>query len=165
MALGSKREWRIVPGQRLSSLLTFTHKFVFPTIWLGGFGLGTALLVIDPPRDGPSPLLFVAALIVGAAMFFRWGFSLKKVTAAEGGLVVSNYRRKVFVSYGQISSVRENKWINSRPISVELRSPTALGSSFVFVPYWALVLWSDHPLATFLREQASAARRAVQEIG
>jgi hypothetical protein len=103
--------------------------------------------------------MFVAFLIGGAVLFYRWGFSLKRVVATGSGLVVSNYRREVFVAYEQISSVRENKLINIRPITVELRSPTVLGSKFVFMPYVACVLFADHPAATLLRERAAGARR------
>ncbi len=146
-------------AERLSSLLTFFDKFIFPTLWLGGFGLGTVWLVINPPRDGPHPLMFAAGLVFGAILFYRWGFSLKKVRAMENGLLVSNYRHEMFVAYGQISGVRENKFINIRPITVHLRSATAFGSSFVFMPYTAFVLFGDHPVATRLRERAEAARK------
>jgi len=145
--------------ERLSSLLTFFHKFILPTLWLGGFGLGTVLLVINPPRDGPHPLMFAVALVFGAIVFYRWGFSLKKVRATENGLLVSNYRHEMFVTYGRISGVRENKFVNIRPITVHLRSATAFGSSFVFMPCTAFVLFGDHPVATRLRERAEAARK------
>ena len=147
--------------ERLSSLLTFFYKFIFPTLWLGGFGLGTVWLVINPPRDGPHPLMFAAGLVFGAIVFYRWGFSLKKVRATENGLLVSNYRRETFVAYEQISSssVRENKFISIRPITVQVRSATAFGSSFVFMPYTAFVLFADHPAVTRIRERAEAARK------
>ncbi len=148
-----------VRAERLSSLLTFFDKFIFPTVWLGGFGLGTVLLLLNPPRDGENPLVLVAALAFGAVVFYRWGFSLKRVRATENGLLVSNYRREIFVPYEWICGVRENKLINIRPITVQLRSATAFGSSFVFMPYTALVLFGDHPAATLLRERAAAARR------
>ena len=125
---------------------------------LSGFGLGTVLLAINPPRDGPHPLMFAAALISGAIVFYRWGFSLKKVKATKSGLLVSNYRREAFVAYEQISGVRENKFINIRPITVELRSASAFGSSFVFMPYTAFVLFGDHPATIQLRERSEAAR-------
>ncbi len=146
-------------AERLSSLLTFFNKLVFPTVWLGGFGLGTVLLLRNPPRDGEHPLVLAAALVVGAIVFYRWGFSLKRVLARENGLLVSNYRREIFVPYEQISSVRENKLVNIRPITVQLRSATAFGSSFVFMPYTAFVLFGDHPVATRLRERAAAVRK------
>ena len=146
-------------AERFSSLLTFFHKLVFPTVWLGGFGLGTALFVIKPPPGAGHPLELVAALILGAMIFSLWGFPLKKVLANESGLLVSNYRQTIFVPYEQISGVRENKLISIRPITVQLHSATAFGNSFVFMPYLAFVLFGDHPVATRLRERAEAARR------
>jgi len=105
--------------------------------------------------------MFAAALVFGAIVFYRWGFSLKKVRATENGLLVSNYRRETFVAYEQISSssVRENKFISIRPITVQVRSATAFGSSFVFMPYTAFVLFADHPAVTRIRERAEAARK------
>jgi hypothetical protein len=146
-------------AERLSSLLTFIHKFIIPTLWLGGFWLGTVLLVIDPPPGGEHPLIVAAALVFGAIVFYRWGFPLKRVMARENGLLVSNYRQEIFVPYEQISTVRESKFVNIRPITVQLRSATAFGSRFVFMPHFALVLFGDHPVATRVRERAEAARR------
>lgn len=146
-------------AERLSSLLTFFHKLIFPTVWLGGFGLGTVLFAINPPPGAEHPLILVAALVLGAIMFYRWGFSLKRVRATERGLLVSNYRQEVFVPYEQISSVRESKLVNIRPITVRLRSASAFGSTFVFMPYMAFVLFGDHPVATRLRERAETARK------
>jgi hypothetical protein len=70
----------------------------------GRVGFATVALALNPARDGPSPLIFAALLVVGAALSFR-AFSLKKVFATEGGLVVSNYRRERFVPYDQIAGV------------------------------------------------------------
>lgn len=148
-------------AKRLSSLLTFFDKFVFPTVWLGGFGLGTVLFLLNPPRDGENPLVLVAALAFGAIVFYRWGFSLKRVRATESGLLVSNYRREILVPYERISSVRENKFVNIRPITVHLDSTTEFGNRFVFMPYTAFVLFADHPAATLLRERAAAARKGL----
>jgi hypothetical protein len=77
----------------------------------GRVGFATVALALNPARDGPSPLIFAALLVVGAALSFR-AFSLKKVFATEGGLVVSNYRRERFVPYDQIAGVRENKLVS-----------------------------------------------------
>jgi hypothetical protein len=126
---------------------------------MGAWGFATVALALNPPRDGPSPLIFAALLVVGAALFFRQAFSLKRVFATENGLFVSNYRRELFVPYEQIAGIRENKLISSRPITVELRSAGPFGRSFVFVPCTALVLFSDHPVATRLRQRAAAARK------
>jgi hypothetical protein len=145
---------------RLSSSLTFFHKFVFPTVCLGGWLFGTLLLVIAPPREGSTPLMFLAALAFGIVFFWRWGFSLKRVVATRSGLLVSNYRREVFIPYEQISGIRQNRLLGDQPITVELRSRTALGSKFVFIPNGAFVLFSEHPAAAFLLARAAAAQRA-----
>jgi hypothetical protein len=146
--------------ERLSSRLTYFYKFILPTVWLGGFGLAAVLLVMNPPPRGPSPLIFVGLWVFGAALVIRLGFPLKKVTATDRGLLVSNYRREVLVPYDQIAGVRENKFMNIRPITVELRSAGELGRRFVFMPFRAFVVFADHPAATALRQRAEAARRS-----
>jgi hypothetical protein len=141
---------------RLSSRFTVLFKFLFPAVWIGGFGLGTAALV---PKPGPDTLLFAVAFLVGSAFLLRYGVALKKVTATTDGLVVSSYRREVLVPYEQIASVRENKFLNMRPITVDLRSAGELGRRFRFMPYRAFVLFADHPASVLLIERAEAARR------
>lgn len=145
-------------SKRLSSRFTFFYKLILPAVWLAGFGFATAVLVVNPPAIGPSPLLLAALWLLGAAIFLRLGFPLKKVMATESGLLVSNYRREVLVPYDRIAGVRENKWWSIRPITVELRSPCDFGRRFVFMPYHAFVVFADHPAATTLRQRADAAR-------
>ncbi|HET9555208.1 MAG TPA: hypothetical protein VFP50_19740 [Anaeromyxobacteraceae bacterium] len=145
-------------AQRLSSALTLFHKVIIPALWLGAFGVATTVFVIDPPQDGPSPAIFAAALLMGGVAFYRWGFAFKKVTATDRGLIVSNYRREVLVPYEQIASVRENKFINIRPITVELRTASAFGTRIQFMPYSAWVLLGDHPAAMELRRRVEATR-------
>ena len=130
----------------LSSGLTFFYKYVFSTIWIAGFGAGTvALLMARPAPDG---LMFVVALIFGSLFILLRVAPLKKVTATEHGLLVSNYRVEVLIPYAQIEDVLG--W--NRIITVRLRSPGPFGKRFAFMPYGAFV-FGDHPAATFLRDR------------
>ncbi len=145
-------------GERLSSRLTFFLKFVFPAVWIAAFGIA-ALAAAGASAGRSLPLLVVPFAF--AAVVFTWlAGRLKKVTATDRGLVVSNYRRELLVPYEQIASVRESRYHGARPITVELRSTTPLGKRLVLVPYASLVVGGDHPAAILLRERAEAARRS-----
>lgn len=141
--------------ERLSSLLTFVHELLFPAAWGTGAAFGTIAVV----RAGqPGAAFFVGLLLLSSVLFFWSGLRLKTVFATAHGLRVSKFGREVFVRYGEIADVRENKLVGGRPITVGLRTRNAFGRRFVFLPYTAFVLFADHPAATLLRQRAAAAR-------
>jgi hypothetical protein len=79
-----------------------------------------------------APLVLVVALVVLLFWFYAW--PIKKVIAYRDHLVVSNFMQTTRIGYDQIASVREVRWINWRPCIVTLKSPSALGASFMFYP-------------------------------
>jgi hypothetical protein len=140
----------------LSSRVTFFFKFLFPTVWIGGFGLGTAALVARP---GPDTLEFVVLFVLGSA-FLLWECApLKKVTATTDGLLVSSYRRETLVPYDQIAAVSQTGFLRGRRITVDLRTAGPFGRRFRFMPYLAFVAFGDHPAVVLLLERAEPARR------
>ena len=128
-----------------------------PAAWLAFFGVGLVVLLLRPEQDRQRTLGFALALAVGAFTFWNWAFPLKKVIANDAGLLVSNYRREALVPYGVIVAIRESKIVNT--ITVELGSPTAWGTRFVFRPYPARGILAAHPAVGLLSERANAARR------
>jgi hypothetical protein len=141
---------------QLSTRFTFAHKVVLPALWLGGFGIGTVILLLRPEQDRQRTLAFIVALALGAFTFWNWAFPLKKVIATDAGLLVSNFRREALVPYDQIVALRESKIVNT--ITVELASRTAWGTTFVFRPYPARGFLGPHPAVTLLAERANEAR-------
>lgn len=73
-------------ARTLSSAQTFWMKFVFPTIWISMFGLGTLALFLgalrgpdnSPPPDGMK-WGFLAAWIAGTAFIYWASARLKRV--------------------------------------------------------------------------------------
>lgn len=65
---------------RLSSYLTFFYKLVFPTLWLGGFGVGTIVLILSR-RPTLSFVPLAVATLVGLLLCWRALFPLEKVEA------------------------------------------------------------------------------------
>jgi hypothetical protein len=151
------------PGDRLSSSLTFIYKFVFPTVWLGGFSIGTVVMFVT--AKGPAPV-FAVATVFGLVLMAAICFPLKSVVTTSDGLLVSNYSEEVLIPYAQIAAVVERKFMNPRTITVWLKTPGRFGKKIVFMPYTvfaglAFASWTDHPVTELLREQmVRAAGRA-----
>jgi hypothetical protein len=129
----------------LSSGTTFIAKYVFPPVWIVGFGLG-AVDVFQSPQSfvhdgvggfarGPIEWMIACVWILGT-LFILWAaLPLKRVKLCGPNLVVSNYFRDWSVPLSDIVSVHQNRWLNIRPIRVALRFPVeGLGSRFSFMP-------------------------------
>jgi hypothetical protein len=158
----------------LSSAQTFLMKFVFPLLWISGFATGTmAMFLADTrptqgnsdstrarrSRSGPPPPEmkwgFLAVTLAGAA-FLYWGcMRLKRVAISDHSLVISNYLTTIQVPLSELDRVTENRWINIHPVTLHFRSPTAFGTSVVFMPKvrW-LGLFSSQPVVDDIRAAA-----------
>jgi hypothetical protein len=138
----------------LSSARTFPMKFVFPTVWLSGFTMGTLAFFMgggftDPQGFPPPPeikWLFLGVTMVGAGFIYWFCIRLKRVEIDEGALYVSNYLREIRVPLEQIEEVSENRWINIRPVTVEFRQDTEFGSRIIFMPKTLWAFWRPHPV-------------------
>lgn len=148
---------------RLSSSMTFFYKFVFPTVWLWMFGLGTAMLWLQSagasqgdPAASAMKWPFTGALVAGF-LVMRWRlFGLKQVEATAEGLIVSNFRESDHVRWEDVTDVYESKLWNPRAITVTLRRPCRFGTHVTFLPRAKVfLLFGDHPTATLLRERAA----------
>jgi hypothetical protein len=145
----------------LSSAQTFWMKFVFPTIWISMFGLGTLGLFLGAfrgidktePPDGMK-WSFLAAWIVGTAFLYWYCARLKRVRVDESEICISNYLKEIRIPFEAIKDVTENRWINIHPVTIHLRSATAFGNSIVFMPKIRFFCWSRHPVVDELRELA-----------
>jgi len=137
---------------QLSSSITFFYKFIFPSVWLLGFGGGTLAMLKSGNQHAP---IFVLATVLGASSLCWLVFPLKRVIAVEGGLLVSNYLKEELIPYPQITTIHENKWINIRPITLTLKAPCRFGLKIRFMPYQQLsfAFWRDHPASEFLRSR------------
>jgi hypothetical protein len=152
-----------VNRRTLSSALTFLMKFVFPIVWISGFGLGTLALWAgafnDSAGNGAPPEMkwaFLAAWTAGTA-FILWGCAgLKKVRMDQDSLYISNFRKEIVVPLSSIGSVTENRWINIHPITIHFRAPTEFGNKVTFMPTSRFFgFWSSHPVVEELRGTAS----------
>jgi hypothetical protein len=135
---------------------TFFLKFVLPSLWLGGFGFGAALL--RPPSD--TNWMFLAAFAIAGLSLYWWGVRLKRVVMTHGELRISNYRREIVVPFSEIDEVTENRWVNVHPVTVQFVRRTDFGQRIVFMPKARpFALFSSHPIVGELRSAAAAAKR------
>jgi hypothetical protein len=144
-----------MPGnvRTLSSAQTFMVKFVFPVVWIAGFGFGTAALWFEflHGRNAfpPPPQLrwiFLAILISGSLFHWWLCMPLKRVRRDDARLLVSNYRREISVPFGLIERISENRWINIHPVTIYLRKDTEFGDTITFMPKARIGLGRSHPV-------------------
>ena len=152
----------------LSSAWTFWGKFIFPAVWILGFGFGTLQLWLGNLVDGNSALppsqikfVFLGVWILGTTFTLWTGAGLKRVRMDERQLHVSNYFREIHVPFSEITDVRQNRWINSRPITIYFRDATEFGGKVTFMPKWRIRLfWRTDPVVSELEQLAGLARSA-----
>lgn len=146
----------------ISSAQTFIMKFLFPVVWISGFGIGTLLLFLGGfhGRDNSAPpdsmkWEFLAAWVAGSA-FIWWGCArLKKVQISSDAIIVSNFLKELCIPFSEIIDVTENRWINIHPVTIHLRSDTCFGSRIMFMPTRRLFGWGRHPILGELRTLAN----------
>jgi hypothetical protein len=147
----------------LSSSQTVFVKFVFPTIWISMFGLGTIALFFGAFRGngGQAPpewmkWNFLSIWTAGTA-FIYWNCGrLKRVRVDDSALYVSNYFKEIRIPFDAIADVTENRWVNIHPVTIHLRSPTDFGDRITFMPRTRIFNWRSHPVVEELRGLARA---------
>ena len=153
----------------LSSAWTFWTKFIFPVIWISAVGTGAVLLWLgdlvggnnaSPPSQAKFAVLGV--WIVGTTLILWFSAGLKRVRIDERQLYVSNYIREISVPFSEIIDVRQNRWINSRPITIYFRDTTEFGGKATFMPKWRMqfLFWRTDPVVSELKQLAGLAGSA-----
>jgi hypothetical protein len=148
---GGKRKTQdsAVQERTLSSAWTFWMKYVFPEVWILGFGLATILT--------PAPqnkIVFLVAWSLGTTSILWANAGLKRVRMDERQLYVSNYFREIYLPFSAITDVKQNRWINSRPITIYFRDATQFGDKVTFMPKQRFQFWSVDPVVNELKRLA-----------
>jgi hypothetical protein len=147
----------------LSSAWTFWLKFIFPAVWIPVFGLVTIQLWLGNLVGGNNALpppqmkfMFFGAWVLGTTFILWASAGLKRVRIDERQLYVSNYIREICVPFGEITDVRQNRWLNSRPITIHFRDATEFGGKATFMPKQRiqLLFWRAHPVVDELKQLA-----------
>ena len=111
-------------------------------------------------RPNPVWLLFPAIIVIMILAAWRTMRYVSVRVEDDGGLVVSGYFGHEWrVPASLITSVKQNRWLQMRPITVELRSDVGFGTKFTFAPprrmfaQWRF--WTDDPEVDELRDLAA----------
>jgi len=124
-------------------------KYVFPVVWISGFGSATILT--------PAPqnkIVFLVAWSLGTTFILWANAGLKRVRIDERQLHVSNYSQEICVPFSAITDVKQNRWINSRPITIYFRDATQFGDQVTFMPKQRIQFWSVDPAVNELKRLA-----------
>jgi hypothetical protein len=140
--------------RRISSLLTFYTKFLWPlavVVYLGFYflaGMDSGLSAF------PSPMFLV--FLIAVSIFAAWrAWGPKRVSVDANNLYVSDYRREIVVPLSAIISVSERIWSEPRRVIVQLREPTEFGDKIVFLAtYRPFIFFSSHPIVNELWDLA-----------
>lgn len=152
----------------LSSGMTVFYKFVFSTIWTGGFAAGTLGLFLHPsaPHSQATtpPLemrwLFLGLTVMGGLFLFWTCGRLKRIAISEDTIVVSNYLRTIRVPLVNVKQVSASRLILPETVWVVFSEPTSFGKSVIFMPPLRLSLGlTEHPMAAELRRDIEEARK------
>jgi hypothetical protein len=141
----------------LSAPSTIFWKFVFPTIWISGFGAGAITSALRAHDD--SRWIFPAVWILGSSWLLWFALRLRRVALGGETLYISTYRREIALPLSAICRVSQSYM--SRPQTICLRADreTPLGQKFIFIAGgWPRII-SPHPLAVDL-EQLVAKHRS-----
>lgn len=129
--------------KRLSTSMTFFWKYIFPPVWLGGFGIGTIGAISTLGING---LPFLIGLIFGFGLIYYVCIRAKKVDIDDNFLYISNFRKNIQVPLENVKNVSDNVLLSPRPIFIEFHNITEFGKKIMFIGYTEMFLFfSDHP--------------------
>jgi hypothetical protein len=142
--------------EKVSSSLTFFYKFVFTTVWSGGFCLGTALMFLSRNNDAQvMRWLFAAIWLLGSVVIWGMCGRLKRVRLNGTNLMISNYRYEITVPISDIAHVKQNRLVNLRPIFLTFKRETPFGHTVTFMPRRSFRMFSEDEIVVRLRRMAN----------
>jgi hypothetical protein len=133
----------------ISSAWTPVYKFVFPAILLAGF-LGFPVLSGEPWIwwGLASPVMLLSLVL-----YYLFLAPLKVVRTDDEAFFVSNYRREVRIPFSQVDKITDNPRLNTKAITIHVRTKTEFGRKVIFMPTVDLSSFmSGHPMADELRD-------------
>ena len=106
--------------------------------------------------------VFLGVWVLGTTFILWMSVALKRVRMDDRQLYVSNYLREISVPFGEITDVRQNRWLKSRPITIHFRDATEFGGKATFMPKWRVQWWPwrTDPVVGELKQLAGLAADA-----
>ena len=128
-------------------------KWVFPPLWIGGFGFGTCFLwfgAVRGPNGVPTPdgmkWAFLVAWLAGSSFILWFCGRLQRVQVDDESIYVSNYWSEVRVPFTEVSHITENRWISPPTVIIHLRDLSPNGERIVFISKFRWFPFGTHPV-------------------
>ena len=134
----------------ISSFLTSIYKFIFPTVWIGGFGFFA--LSLHASKHAYWPLALIAWIVSSLAIY--WGFiRLKWVAIDEENIYISNFIKMISVPLADIEEIEEHFLLGEHPVSITFSRKTEFRRKIIFMPkfYLGCAFFMSHPPVEDLR--------------
>jgi hypothetical protein len=133
--------------------MTYLYKFVFPSLWIGGFTVATTAMFLSIDRDAQGlRWVFLGITILGAAVWYWSCMRIKQVKLDAGSLAISDFRREITVPLAAVDRVSGSVLMSPELIWLHFRRPTAFGDKVVFMaPIRGFAGFRRHPLVDELR--------------
>jgi hypothetical protein len=148
----------ILSNSVISSGMTFFYKFLFPIIWILGFGAGTILTFLNK-ETAEVKWEFLFAWLCGSFFILWFSKDLKTVRVDIDSRIldVSNFFRHISIPFSSVDSIKDNKFINPETISIFLKIDTQFGQKIKFIPslsrrFFKFAFFKDHPVVSELKE-------------
>jgi hypothetical protein len=143
------------PRRIVSSRSTVFWKFVFPALWIVGFGAGAIVSALASAPGDASRWLPLCIWLLGSAFLVWFSVRLCWVAISDGCLVVSTYFRETSVPLSAVSGVTQSYLSRPQTLTLRIDCDTALGRRFLFIaPGWPRI-FSRHPLAIELERMSA----------
>lgn len=136
--------------RQLSSGMTYFYKYVFTTLWIGGFGLGTLVLLWNGDsirmRSPDFPILmFPVVLVIGSVLLYLFCGRLKAVSLADQTLVISNFQKTINVPLRDVECVSGSLFMHPELVWITLKVTTEFGTNIQFMAPWRLIQGLTRP--------------------
>jgi hypothetical protein len=132
----------------ISSSMTFFFKYIFSTLWITGFGIGT--ISVSASKLDQESFTFIFGFIAGVTFLYWACLRLKKISIDEENLYISNYFKEITIQRKNIEKVTQSFFVNPRLIWIHFKQPTEFGKSIIFTPLLSLSI--NHPIVEELRK-------------
>ena len=120
--------------RELSSPLTFFYKFIFPLLWLGGFGYGVRSVIFSPQAYDARWLQYMVIWLgVFLFIYFTTG-DVKKVHIDGNRLVVSNFFSTEEINISMVAAVDGTSFLSPKLVWFILKEPSSFGKKISFLP-------------------------------
>lgn len=135
-------------------IVTPLNMYVFPWLWYGLLLGGIAYFTLHYghlPDIRKMGIFGIAPLALTVFVVWLSG-RIKRVGLADGQLVISNYRKTIYVPFRQVEAVEGVWWYWRRLVRIRLR-PGEFGEVVYYIPKWAGLRWIVVDPARELREK------------